>query len=693
MFPKAKCNFVGKYDRMTNPLLKEFNSPFGTVPFEEIKTEHYLPALKIAIQEGLDEVKAICESDQAPSFENTIQALENAGERASRIAEIFFNLNSAETNEDIQMLARDFSPLLSEYRNDVVLNASLFERVKKVYAQKGELKLDKEDQMLLDKTYRSFQRNGALLAEAEQKKLRSIDQELAQLSLQFGENVLAETNRYSLFLSEEEVEGLPDYAKEAAAEEAKAKGREDAYLISLQAPSYLPFMTYASNRELRKKLSIDFGSKAFKGDEYDNQETIQKIVILRHQRAELLAYKSHADYILSERMAGSPDEVFGFLAKLQEVAFPAAKSELKELEDNAKSKDNIDQLKSWDLAYYKEQLKQERYQIDDNLLKPYFELNRVIDGAFAVANKLFGISFKERKDLQKYHPDVITYEVSNADGSHLAIFYADFFPREGKRNGAWMTSYRAQKLTKEGDQRPHVSIVCNFTKPGKSTPSLLTFNEVLTLFHEFGHSLHGMLAQGKYASLSGTSVYWDFVELPSQIMENWCYEKECLDLFARHYKTNEALPAEWVKKLKESVTFMEGYATMRQVSFAKLDMAWHTGIPSHDTVAEQEDSVLEETSLFPLRPETNMSCSFSHIFQGGYSAGYYSYKWAEVLDADAFELFLEKGLFDPDTALKFRALLASGGSEHPAVIYKRFRGKDPDPKALLRRAGLIDTNG
>jgi peptidyl-dipeptidase Dcp len=673
----------------TNPLLKEFNTVLGTVPFEAIKTEHYLPALKSAITEGLAEVQAICDQPEAPSFSNTILALENSGQRVSTIAEVFFNLNSAETNEEIQMLARDFSPLLSEYRNDIILNPTLFERVKSVYAAADALDLDQEDRMLLDKTYRSFERNGALLDSEAQKRLRNLDQQLAQLSLQFGENVLAETNRYELFLNEEEVAGLPDYAKEAAAEEAKAKGQEGKYFIGLQAPSYIPFMTYAQNRDLRKKLLLAYGSKAFKGDEYDNQETIQNIVKLRHERANLLGYKSHADYVLSERMARSPQEVWDFLAKLEEVALPAAQKELNELEAYAQAKDSIDKLQRWDLSYYQEQLKQERYEIDDTKLKPYFELNRVIDGAFAVAQKLYGIRFEERKDIQKYHPDVITYEVKNADGSHLAVFYADFFPREGKRNGAWMTSYRSQKMTEKGDQRPHVSIVCNFTKPGKSTPSLLTFNEVLTLFHEFGHSLHGILAQGKYASLSGTNVYWDFVELPSQIMENWCYQKECLDLFAHHYQNGSALPGEWVEKLKASATFMEGFATVRQLSFAKLDMAWHDGLPSHDTVSEQEEAVFASTALFPAQEETNMSCSFSHIFQGGYSAGYYSYKWAEVLDADAFELFLEKGLFDPETATKFRALLAAGGSEHPAVIYKRFRGKDPDPKALLRRAGLL----
>lgn len=672
-----------------NPLLKDFNTPFGTVPFAEIQTKHYLPALKEAIAIGLKEVDGICEQSEAPSFNNTIVALENSGELVSRIAEIFFNLNSAETSEEIQMLARDFSPLLSEYRNDIILNPKLFDRVKTVYQQSEMLNLDQEDRMLLAKTYRSFERNGALLNDGDQKRLREIDQQLAQLSLQFGENVLAETNRYELFLTEAEVEGLPDYAKESAFEEAKAKGKEGSYLISLQAPSYIPFMTYAKNRDLRKKLLLAYGSKAFKGDEYDNQETIQKIVKLRHERANLLGYKSHADYILSERMARSPQEVWDFLHKLEAVAYPAAKGELAELEAYAQAKDGIEKLQRWDLSYYQEQFKQERYEIDDNKLKPYFELNRVISGAFAVAEKLYGIRFEERQDIQKYHPDVITYEVKEADGKHLAVFYADFFPREGKRNGAWMTSYRSQKHTAAGDQRPHVSIVCNFTKPGKTTPSLLTFNEVLTLYHEFGHSLHGILAQGKYGSLSGTNVYWDFVELPSQIMENWCYEKECLDLFAHHYQDETMLPAEWVQKLKASATFMEGYATLRQVGFAKLDMAWHDGLPEHDTVAEQEESVLDSTNLFAPQHETNMSCSFSHIFQGGYSAGYYSYKWAEVLDADAFELFQEKGLFNADTAARFRALLAAGGSEHPAVIYKRFRGKDPDPEALLRRAGLL----
>jgi Zn-dependent oligopeptidase len=678
---------------MQNPLLKEFKTSLGTVPFEEIKTEHFLSAIKEGIKQGLSEIDAICNNADAPDFINTIVALEEAGGLVNRVSEIFFNLNSAETSEEIQILARDFSPLLSEYRNDIILNPNLFERVKTVFDAGVNDNMDHEDQMLLEKSYRSFQRNGARLNASDQKRLREIDQQASRQGLQFGENVLAETNRYELFLDEDEVAGLPDFAKESAAEEAKLKEQEGKYLISLQAPSYIPFMTYATNRKLRKKLLLAFGSKAFKGDEYDNQETVQKIVKLRHERANLLGYESHAHYVLSERMAGEPAAVHTFLDQMEAVAFPAAKQELAALEAFAQKLDGISRLERWDLGFYQEKLKQELFSIDDTKLKPYFDLSKVIEGAFAVAEKLYGIRFQERSDIQKYHPDVTSFEVLNKDGSHLAVFYADFFPREGKRNGAWMTSYRSQKKTSAGDQRPHISIVCNFTKPGKSSPSLLTFNEVLTLFHEFGHALHGILANGKYASLSGTSVYWDFVELPSQIMENWCYEKECLDLFAKHYQDESALPAEWIEKLKASATFMEGYATMRQVGFAKLDMTWHGGLPEYDTVMEQEEMVFAKTSLFPAQSETNMSCSFSHIFQGGYSAGYYSYKWAEVLDADAFELFKEKGLFDQETAEKFRALLAAGGSEHPSVIYRRFRGKDPDPAALLRRAGLIKDHG
>ncbi len=674
---------------MKNPLLQEFKGPFETVPFEEIETKHFLPALEAAIEEGLEDIQRICAEPLLASFENTIVALENAGVRVSRVAEIFFNLNSAETNEEIQKLARNFSPLLSNYRNDVILNEGLFHKVEQVYSQKEKLSLAPEDLMLLEKTYRSFARNGAQLKGKQKDRLRQLDQELAQLSLSFGEHVLAETNNYELFLEESELEGLPDYAKEAAADEANAKGKPGMYYFGLQAPSFIPFMTYSSNRARRRELYLAFGSKAFKGDDQDNKEVIQKLVSLRKERAELLGYKSHADFTLAERMAESPEKVWSFLAEIEEIAYPAAQKELKELKQFAAEIDRIEDFQAWDLMYYKEKLKQEKFAIDDNMLKPYFELDKVIDGAFQVAEKLYGIQFKERWDLQKYHPEVITYEVLESDGSHLAVFYADFFPRAGKRNGAWMTSYRSQKIKDDRDQRPHISIVCNFTKPGKDSPSLLTFNEVLTLFHEFGHALHGILAKGKYASLSGTNVYWDFVELPSQILENWCYEKECLDLFAVHYKNGTEIPEDYIQKLKASSTFMEGYATLRQLSFAKLDMAWHHQATGTEDVASFEEELFSKTALFPSTPETNMSCSFSHIFQGGYSAGYYSYKWAEVLDADAFELFKEKGIFDQETASKFRDLLASGGALHPVELYRNFRGQDPDPKALLRRAGLI----
>jgi len=673
---------------MNKPLLADFNTPFNSVPFEEIKEEQFLPAIKEAIDEGLAEVEAICDNKEEPSFDNTILALEIAGQKVSRVAGIFFNLNSAETNDTIQSIAREFSPLLSAYTNDIMLNDKLFARVDKVWqVQKENLK--GEDFLLLEKSYKSFARNGIKLKGEDKQKLRKLDEELSSLSLKFGENVLAETNAFELYQSKEELAGLPDYALASAAEEAKAKGEEGQYLISLQAPSYIPVMTYASNRALREKLFRAFGSKAFSGNKHDNKETVKRIVALRHQRAQLLGFKNHADYVLQERMAKSKVTVDNFLNELLVVSKSACADELAELVSFAKELDGIESLERWDVAYYSEKLKQKRFEIDDSMLKPYFQVDRVIGGAFSVAEKLYGISFEERKDIQKYHSDVVTYEVKDKDGSHLALLYADFFPREGKRNGAWMTSYRGQSNWNGEQQRPHISIVCNFTKPSADSPSLLTFNEVLTLFHEFGHALHGMLADTKYESLSGTNVLWDFVELPSQIMENWCYEKECLDLFAKHYKTGELIPENLIERLKESASFMEGYATLRQVGFATLDMTWHGTEPNELSVGDFEEVVFAKTQLLPRQADTNMSCSFSHIFQGGYSAGYYSYKWAEVLDADAFELFKEKGLFNTDVAAAFRKLLSSGGATDPAELYRQFRGQNPDPKALLRRAGLI----
>lgn len=675
----------------TNPLLKPYNTPFGTIPFNEIEEKHFLPALKEAIQSAKDEIDQIISDPAEPDFSNTIEQLERSGELVGRIAETFFNLNSAETNDEIQQIAREFSPLLTEYSNDIILNEDLYKRVRQVYDKREELSLDDEQQMLLEKSHLGFVRNGAALGAEDKETLRNLDRELAVLSLSFGENVLAETNDFELVLKDEsELEGLPQFAVQAAAELAREKGIENAWVFNLQYPSYIPFVTYSSRRDLREKMTRAFGSRAFKGNEQDNSSNVRKISELRKERARLLGFDSHAHYVLQQRMAEQPEKVISFLDDILQYAKPKALEEVDHLTAFAKERDGLVELRKWDFAYYTEKLKQELYQIDDELLKPFFQLEKVIDGAFDVAQKLYGISFVERDDIQKYHPDVVTYEVKDANGAHLAVFYADFFPRQGKRNGAWMTSFRSQKKENGENVRPHVSIVCNFTKPMESHPSLLTFQEVLTLFHEFGHSLHGILADGTYASLSGTNVYWDFVELPSQIMENWCYEKECLDHFASHYETGEKIPADLIKRLKDSSTFMEGYATVRQIGLGRLDMSWHYKSDQNgDDIGEYEKTVLKETELLPWVEGNSTSCSFSHIFQGGYSSGYYSYKWAEVLDADAFEYFKEHGIYDPEVAGKFRKLLSAGGSRHPMEVYKEFRGKEPDPKALLRRAGLL----
>ncbi|HEY8399914.1 MAG TPA: M3 family metallopeptidase, partial [Cytophagaceae bacterium] len=579
-----------------------------------------------------------------------------------------------------------------EYSNDILLDEALFQRVKSVYEKKDQLILSAEAQTLLDKTYKSFVRNGANLSEEKKNRLREIDKELSQLSLQFGENVLKETNEYQMEVTDEkDLSGLPEQVKEAAAMTAKERGKEGSWIFTLQFPSYIPFMTYADNRALREKMFRAYGSKAFKGDDKDNKEIILKMVRLRKERANLLGYKSHAHFVLEERMAEAPDKVMDFLNNLLKYAKPVGEKEVQELTKYAQAKDGLDQLKRWDVAYYSEKLKKEKYSIDDEMLKPYFKLENVIDGVFKVAGKLYGLQFKELDNVEVYHPEVKVYEVLDELGQHTAVLYADFFPRPGKRNGAWMTSFRGQKKVGNENIRPHISIVCNFTKPTNTKPSLLTFNEVTTLFHEFGHALHGILADTKYESLSGTSVYWDFVELPSQVLENWVYEKESLDLFARHYETGEPIPIELVQKIKESATFMEAYQTVRQVGLAKLDMGWHIEeVERVNDVAEYERELNEDTDLLPSVEGTNTSCSFSHIFQGGYSSGYYSYKWAEVLDADAFEFFQEKGIFNKDTADLFRKhVLSAGGSEHPMVLYKRFRGKEPSPEALLRRSGIL----
>jgi len=669
-----------------------FDTPFNTAPFSKIKTEAYLPAFKKAIENAKNEIDQIVENSALPNFENTIEALDYTGEQLDRISSIFFNLNAAETNDAIQKIAQEVSPLLTEFSNDIALNVALFERVKSVYNAKETLSLSKEQQTLLDKKYKGFSRNGANLNDAEKEILREIDKEQSQLKLTFGENILAETNRYELLITKPaDLEGLPEGAMEAAKQLAVEKNKEG-WLFTLDYPSYVPFMTYAKNRGLRKKLALAFGQKGFQNDALDNQEIVLKIAQLRFKRAQLLGYETHAHFVLEERMAKTPETVRNFLEDLLSKALPAAKKEFKELEDFAIKLDHIDRLEKWDSAYYSEKLKQERFNFDDEQLKPYFKLENVIEGAFGVAQKLFGLHFTQSHDIDTYHKDVMTYTVEDSQQNLVAIFYADFFPRSGKRNGAWMTSYKPQFVKNDKNERPHVSIVCNFTKPTSTKPSLLTFNEVTTLFHEFGHALHGMLADTIYPSLSGTSVAWDFVELPSQIMENWCYEKEALALFAKHYETGASIPMDLIDKIKAAATFQQGMQTMRQLSFGLLDMNWHGIDPREITdVKQHETTAFKETQLFPEVKENCMSTAFSHIFQGGYSSGYYSYKWAEVLDADAFEFFKETDLFDPKIAEAFKTnILSKGGTQDPLELYIKFRGQKPKVEALLKRSGLLN---
>lgn len=673
---------------MNNPLLQYFD----WAPFSQIKEEHFLPAIKELIAQAKQEVQTIATNTEPANFENTIEALENSGKQLGRVTSIFFNLNSAETNDNIQAIAQEVSPLLSEFQNDILLNTELYERVKTVYDNREKLNLNPEQNRLLESNYLSFSRNGAGLNEEDKKTLREIDSKLAKLSLQFGQNVLAETNDYQLHLTnEKDLDGLPDSAKEAAADLAHEKGL-DGWLITLDFPSYIAFMTYAKNRELRKKLALAYGARSYQNNKYDNQENVLEIVKLRHQRANLLGYKTHADFVLEQRMAKSAKNVNDFLEDLRVKAKPSAITQLQELADFARELDGIETFQSWDTAYYSEKLKQKLYAIDDEILRPYFQLDKVLEGVFTISNKLFGLNFEKRTDVDTYHPDVTVWQVTNDKGENQALLYTDFHPRAGKRNGAWMTSYRSQEKKNGENIRPHVSIVCNFSKPSKNKPSLLTFNEVTTLFHEFGHALHGMLANTTYASLSGTSVYWDFVELPSQLLENWCYEKEALSLFAKHYETGELIPMEYVERIQELLKFMEGVQTIRQLSFGILDMKWHDSDPSHFTnVKEVEKEAFESTRLYPEVKTSCMSTAFSHIFQGGYSAGYYSYKWAEVLDADAFAYFKENGIFNKKIAQKFyENVLSQGGTKDPMELYKAFRGQEPSPDALLKRAGLLE---
>lgn len=675
-----------------NPLLNQpFSTPYQTPPFSAFETKDFKPAFLEAIKSAKLEIKTIAENKDNPTFENTVKALALSGETLSRISSIFFNLNSANTNDEIQQIAQEISPALSDFNNDILLNEQLFARIKKVFDEKEHLNLDGESIMLLKKTYKNFSKNGALLSAEDKENLRRISKELAMLSLQFGQNLLAEINDYQLHITEKaKLKGLPDSAIEMAKEEAENRNLKG-WVFTLQMPSYLSFMKFAQNRELREKMFRANGAKAFRNNDKNNAEIIKKIVRLRFERAKLLGFETHADFVLDERMAKSKENVKSFLDDLLKKAFPLAKKEIEILADFAEKTNGIKDLKPWDHAFYVEKLKKEYFDLSDEELKPYFELNQVTEGAFNIAKKLYGISFIPNNKIEVYHPDVKVFEVKNQAKETIGIFYTDFFPRSGKRAGAWMTSFRDGSFLNHIHKVPQISIVCNFTKPTKNEPSLLTFNEVTTLFHEFGHALHGLLANTQYETLAGTNVYWDFVELPSQFMENFCYEPQALALFAKHYKTNKVIPTELVKKITASAQFMEAYQTVRQISFGQLDMAWHAVDPSKiEDIDAYENQAFKGTQLYPKINGTNMSASFAHIFQGGYSSGYYSYKWAEVLDADAFDLFQQNGIFDAKTAQKFYHLLSSGGTIDPMELYIKFRGQKPNINALLKRAGILN---
>ncbi len=676
-----------------NPFFQKYTTPHGTVPFDKIKTEDYEPAIREGIRLHNEELQTIIDNQDAPTFANTIEAFDRSGRLLNQVSTVFGNMLSAETNDQLQNLAKTIMPLLSEHSNDISLNEKLFARIKEVYQHKDQLSLTPEQSMLLDKMYKGFVRSGANLSEADKEQYRKLSTELSILELEFDENNLKEINDYQLVLTDkQQLKGLPASIAEAAAETAKEKGVEG-WVITLQAPSYVPFMMYADDRELRHTLYMAYNTKCTHGNETDNKEIVKKLVNTRLQMARLLDYGNFTEYVLEERMAQTSDNVYKLLYQLLEAYKPTALQEYADVQALARQTAGADfQLMPWDWSYYSQKLKDKQFKIDDEMLRPYFELGKVKEGVFGLATRLYGITFKKNSEIPVYHKDVEAYEVFDKDGKYLAVLYTDFHPRKGKRSGAWMTEYKGQwKDSATGENsRPQVSIVMNFTKPTKEKPALLTFSEVETFLHEFGHSLHGMFANTQYESLSGTNVYWDFVELPSQFMENFATEKEFLLTFAKHYQTGEALPDELIKRIKDSSNFNAAYACLRQISFGLLDMAWYTReTPFEGDVKAYESEAWSEAQILPVVPETCMSTQFSHIFSGGYSAGYYSYKWAEVLDADAFALFKQEGIFNPQTATSFRNnILSKGGTEHPMTLYKRFRGQEPTIDALLIRNGI-----
>ena len=675
---------------MNNPLLTKSTLPFGAPQFDKIENQHYIPAFKQAIEEGKAEVDAIVNSPETPTFKNTIEALEYAGETLNRISHIFYNLLEANTDEEMQNIAEEISPLTTEFSMYVRLNEGLFQRIKSVYEQRESLNLNDVEMRLLEKTYEGFARNGANLSPEDKETYSKYMEELSLLSLQFGKNVLAATNAFTLNLTDEnDLIGLPDYVKEQAADAAKNKNLTG-WLFDLTAPSYGPFMKFSERRDLREKMYRQYNTRAF-GGELDNSEIIKRIAELRIRVANILGYKDFAEYQTERRMAKNSVAVSEFLNKLLVPALPKAKQEVAELNAYAKAHGFTEgTIMPWDFSFYSEKLRAEKYDLSDEQLKPYFQLEACINAIFDLANRLHGITFSELSNIPVYHHDVKVYEVKDRDGSHLALFYADFFPRESKRGGAWMTEFRGQRIYNNIDERPLISIVTNFTKPTADTPSLITHNEFTTLLHEFGHALHGILTKGKYESMTGTNVDHDFVELPSQIMENWCYEPEYLNTFAKHYQTGETIPSDLIEKIVASMNFQSAYFHIRQLQFGILDMAWHTlaDIFKEDALSF-EKKVLSATNVLPSIPECIISTAFSHIFAGGYNAGYYSYKWAEVLAADGFSLFKEKGIFNQEVAASFRELLTKGDSVDAATLYRNFRGHDPEPEALLKQLGII----
>jgi len=671
-----------------NPFQSSWTGRFGEVPFDQIRTEHYRPAFDEALAAARTQLATLRELKEAPSFENTIVKLESLSEKLDRVAGVFFNMVGAEGDEAMHQLEKEISPLVAAFSNDLQLDPAIFARVKKVFDEKAGLKLTAEQSMLLEKTYKGFVRNGSQLGDSAKARLREIDAELARLGPQYSENLLKATYAREFWIANErELEGLPEGARDAAKDAAVQKGKPNQWLFTLEAPSYIAVLSYAAKRSFREEMWRAYASRSL-GGTHDNREILKRIAVLRHERACLLGFETHAHYVLEERMAENPKRVKEFLDQLWKHARPAAEKELLEIRKIAKELDGLSEIKPWDVGFYMEKLKQKKFDFDEEMLRPYFALDRVVEGVFEHAKRLYGLEFRPASQAPVYHSDVKVYQVIDArDERFIGLFYTDFFPRKTKRGGAWMTSLRDQGLFEGEVRRPHVSIVCNFTPPAGGKPALLTYDEVRTLFHEFGHALHGLLSECTYRSVGGTNVYWDFVELPSQVMENWTEQKEALDLFSKHYETGAPLPAELAKKIRETSRFMAGWYCLRQLAFAELDMAWHSSDPQSVGDVEQfEEKVLERTRIIPREPGTATSPSFSHIFGGGYSAGYYSYKWAEVLDADAFEYFKEHGLFDREVAAKFRReILSKGGSEHPSVLYRRFRGRDPDPEALIRR--------